>query len=112
MATVVVDPECRHVVRRVRRLIENRLGCDAATVFGEAMANVREHGSNTRAELVLHHGGFEVRNIHNGTFHKRTRKPAGEGGYGRAIMERCGGAMTSGRGHCRVAWREPESRVP
>lgn len=107
MAMMIVDPECQYVVRRVRRLIENRLGGDAAAVFGEAMANVREHGSRAHAELVLHHAGFELRNARTGAFRRRTRKPTGEGGYGRTIMEQCGGSLTTGRRHCRVAWRRP-----
>ena len=44
MAVVKVDPDCPHAVRRVRRLIADHMGAEAAIVFGEAMANVREHG--------------------------------------------------------------------
>jgi hypothetical protein len=107
MAIVTVDPECPHVVRRVRRLIEHHMGRDAATVFGEAMANVREHGTSPCAELVLHSAGFEVRNARRGAFRAKTRKASGEGGYGRTIMEQCGGSLETGHRHCHVAWRRP-----
>lgn len=110
MATMTVDPECPHVVRRVRRLIRDRMGTDAATVFGEAMANVREHGKHARAELVLHNAGFAVRNVQNGAFREQSRKPTGEGGYGRQIMERCGATMDVHCRHCHVIWRRPQSR--
>lgn len=110
MARVKVDPECPHIVRRVRRLIENRMGGDAATVFGEAMANVREHGKSCHAELILHTTGFEVRNAQHGRFRSRSRKAAGEGGYGRRLMEQCGGSMNTAGRECYVQWKRPAIR--
>ncbi|HEY3266336.1 MAG TPA: hypothetical protein VGM37_05375 [Armatimonadota bacterium] len=106
MARVTVDPECADEVRRVRRLIRERLGVEAATVFGEAMANVREHGADARAELRLHGAGFEVHNMARGSFHRETDKPSGEGGYGLSIMERMGATLDTSRRHCCVRWRK------
>ena len=107
MARMIVDPECPHVVRRVRRLIQNHMGNEAATVFSEAMANVREHGEASHAELVLHNAGFEVRSARRGHFRRYSRKPNGEGGYGRAIMERFGASLNPGPHRFHVTWCKP-----
>ncbi|HEY3414043.1 MAG TPA: hypothetical protein VGM51_13460 [Armatimonadota bacterium] len=104
MARMTVDPECPHVVRRVRRLIENHMGSEAAAVFSEAMANVREHGGPSHAELMLHSAGFEVRNERRGQFRRYSRKPCGEGGYGRAIMEQFGASLNTGPHRFYVTW--------
>jgi len=105
MAKVCVDPECPQAVRRVRKLIRNHMGAEAATVFGEAIANVREHGEHERAEVALHRGRFEVRNVARHAFHAHTDKPHGEGGYGIRIMERMGASLDADDRHCSVRWR-------
>jgi hypothetical protein len=105
MAILTVDPECPHAVRRVRRLIQDHMGAEAATVFGEAIANVREHGEHERAEVALHRGRFEVRNISRHAFHSRSAKPHGEGGYGLRIMERMGASLDADDRHCSIRWR-------
>lgn len=107
MARMTVDPECPRVVRRVRRLIQTHMGHEAATVFSEAMANVREHGEASHAELVLHCAGFEVCNARRGHFRRNSRKPSGEGGYGRSIMEQCGASLSTGPHRFYVSWRKP-----
>lgn len=108
MARLTVDPECPHVVRRVRRLIQNHMGNEAAAVFSEAMANVREHGVAARAELVLHNAGFDVCNVRSGHFRRYSRKPSGEGGYGRPIMERFGASLNAEPHQFFVRWRRPD----
>lgn len=107
MAILTVDPDCPQAVRRVRRLIRDHMGAEAATVFGEAMANVREHGENQRAEVALHRGRFEVRNASRHAFRPHSAKAAGEGGYGIRIMERMGASMHADDRHCSVRWRRP-----
>ena len=110
MARMIVDPECPHVVRRVRRLIQNHMGHEAATVFSEAMANVREHGEASPAELVLHNAGFELCNARRGHFRRNSRKPSGEGGYGRSIMERYGASLNAGPHRFHVTWHKSGTR--
>jgi hypothetical protein len=107
MAILTVDSGCPQAVRRVRRLIQDYMGSEAATVFGEAMANVREHGEEARAEIALHRTRFEVRNAAHHAFHAETDKPTGEGGYGLRIMERMGASLDADDRHCSIRWRAP-----
>jgi hypothetical protein len=107
MAIVTVDPECPRMVRRVRRVIRKHLGEEAATVFSEAVANVREHGGQEPARLVLHRHSFALENTAAKDVHRETGKPSGEGGYGLQIIERMGAIFDTHERYCCVRWRLP-----
>jgi hypothetical protein len=83
------------------------MGTEAATVFGEAIANVREHGECEPAEIALHRGRFEVRNVSHHHWPAPTTKPSGEGGYDIHIMERMGASLDADDRHCSIRWRTP-----
>lgn len=105
MARFSVDSRCAESVRRVRHIIAEHLGADAAVVFGEAIANVREHSDDGHAWVLLHTTGFDVTNRCRHPVRHRTHKPSGEGGYGLGIMKELGASVACRGRETRISWR-------
>jgi hypothetical protein len=87
-------------------MIYDRLGQEAALVFSEAVANVREHSAEHRAEMSLHKTGFYISNGTNGHFSAQTVKPEGEGGYGLRIINMLGACVDCEGDTTSIRWQK------
>lgn len=77
-------------IRRLTRDISRTVNEDASIALREFLANVREHCSCKRVEIVRLPSVLIAYDHGGGIRNTRTSKPCGEGGYGLFIMRALG----------------------